>query len=267
MTPSAVKTLPPMRSRGFPALRALLMQGAAFPFSMLMYIVGAAGLHLSPWASLAFATLVQAVLAAVFSRGMAPWWPPIQFIFPPALIVVQSLRLPPLLFLGGFLLLLSLYWTAFRTQVPFYVSGRSARKRVMRLLPAGREISFADVGSGLGGMVLDLARRRPESRFTGVEIAPLPWLISWLRGLRARLLRRGRTRFVRHDYRRIDFGEHDVIFAYLSPAAMTELWEKARAEMRPGSLLLSYEFAIPGVTPDIVCRPSIRRPALYGWHM
>lgn len=256
-----------IRPRGFPALRALLMQGAALPFSVITYAAGTAVWHVSPPAATAFAALVQAALAAVFSRGLAPWWPPIQFFFPLAVAAAQTLRLPPLLFLVCFLLLLGLYWTAFRTQVPLYASGRSARKRVMRLLPAGREISFVDVGSGLGGMVLDLAGRRPESRFVGVEIAPLPWLISWLRGLHARLLGRGHGRFVRCDYRCIDFGEHDVVFAYLSPAAMPALWQKARAEMRPGTLLLSYEFAIPGVASDIVCRPSVRRPALYGWHM
>lgn len=256
-----------VRPRGFPALRALLIQCAALPFAALAYVAGTALLHVSPPAAMVFAVFAQAVLAAVFSRGLAPWWPAIQFFFPLAVAAAQTLRLPPLLFLACFLLLLSLYWTAFRTQVPFYASGRSARKRVMRLLPAGREISFVDVGSGLGGMVLDLAGRRPESRFVGIEIAPLPWLISWLRGLHARLLGRGHGRFVRCDYRRIDFGEHDVVFAYLSPAAMPALWEKARTEMRPGALLLSYEFAIPDVAPDIVCRPSARRPALYGWRM
>jgi hypothetical protein len=45
-------------------------------------------------------------------------------------------------------------------------------------------------------------------------------------------------------------------FAYLSPAAMLALWHKARAEMRPGTLLLSYEFHIPGTTPDLVIQPE-----------
>jgi len=256
-------------SSSFPALRALLIQCVAFPFAALAFIACvAAGLPVAVTGAAVIAAFVQgAVSAALSRRRLAPWWPPIQFLFPPALIAAQALHLPPLLFLAGFLLLLSLYWTAFRTQVPFYASGRKARKQVMRLLPAQREISFVDVGSGLGGMVLELAQRRPESSFTGVEIAPLPWAISWLRAVHARFRRGGRSRFIRRDYRRIDFAEHDVVFAYLSPAAMPALWEKARAEMRPGTLLLSYEFEIPGIAPDIVCHPFPRRPALYGWRM
>ena len=51
------------------------------------------------------------------------------------------------------------------------------------------------------------------------------------------------------DFRNLDFGKYDVIYAYLSPAAMPGLWEKASREMRPGSLLLSNSFEVPGVRP------------------
>jgi hypothetical protein len=46
-----------------------------------------------------------------------------------------------------------------------------------------------------------------------------------------------------------DLSCHDVVYAYLSPAPMSSLWEKARREMRPGSLLVSFRFMIPGVVP------------------
>jgi predicted O-methyltransferase YrrM len=87
-------------------------------------------------------------------------------------------------------------------------------------------------------------------------------LVSWLR---AHLL--GCGRFIRGDYMTLDFAHYDVVFAYLSPAAMEALWEKAHNEMRPGSLLLSYEFAIPGQMPDLVLEPMHTGCALYGWRM
>jgi hypothetical protein len=61
--------------------------------------------------------------------------------------------------------------------------------------------------------------------------------------------------------------DYDVVFAFLSPAAMPALWRKASAEMRPGTLLLSYEFSIPGTTPHIIDHPVENGPALYGWYM
>jgi SAM-dependent methyltransferase len=133
---------------------------------------------------------------------------------------------------------------------------------VAAVLPPDRPLLVIDIGSGLGGLVLDLARRRPESTFVGIELAPLPWLAS---ALRARLAGSS-ARFVRGDYEHLDLGDYDAVFAYLSPAAMDGLWRKASAEMRPGSLLLSYEFDIGAKPPDINIMPTGAGPALYGWH-
>ena len=49
------------------------------------------------------------------------------------------------------------------------------------------------------------------------------------------------------DLRQIDLSGYDFVYAYLSSAAMPGLWEQARRQMRPGSLLISNSFAVPGV--------------------
>jgi hypothetical protein len=94
-------------------------------------------------------------------------------------------------------------------------------------------------------------------------LAPLLWLVSWLR---ARIVH-SRARFIRGDYTHLDFAQYDVVFAYLSPAAMLALWEKSRAEMRPGSMLLSYEFSIPGISADVIVEtmPQSEGATLYAW--
>lgn len=155
----------------------------------------------------------------------------------------------------------ALYWSTYRTRVPFYPSRPAVWKAVAGLLPDRPDMRFIDIGSGIGGMVHYLARTRPSGQFTGIEIAPLPWLISRARGG----LRGSRGSFVRGDYNRLDFSEFDVVFAYLSPAAMDALWAKAVREMRPGSLLLSYEFQVTGVEPQIVLAPCEGGAQLYGW--
>lgn len=132
--------------------------------------------------------------------------------------------------------------------MPFYPSGPRVWDRVADLVPRDREVAFVDIGSGLGGLTLYLAQRFPASRFSGVEIAPLPWLVSVLRAGIAG----SAARFSRQDYHRLHFAQYDVVFAYLSPAAMSDLWHKACAEMRSGSLLISYEFPIPDVVPSMV---------------
>jgi len=209
--------------------------------------------------------LLHGVLAALMARvrRMAVWWWFILLVFPVAALGVARLHLPSWLFLAVFLFMLVLFWSTFRSQVPFYPSGLSAWNAVAECLPTDRPIRFMDIGSGLGGAVLELSRRRPDSTFIGIEIAPLPWAVSRVRAA----LAANRCRFVRGDYLRLDFADYDVIFAYLSPAAMLALWKKASAEMRPGSLLLSYEFHIPGAEPDIVMQPEEGGRVLHGWRM
>lgn len=246
-----------------PSIHALIIQCLSFLLLLGTHygLARLANVHLSVTA----AVLLQGAFAALLSlwRGLAPWWLPIQFFFPGALIAALSLDLPPVLFLAAFVLLLALYWTTFRTQVPFFPSGFAAWEAVAGLLPQGRAICFVDIGSGLGGLVLHLAAQRKDSTFTGIELAPLPWLIS---AMRARG-RRSRGRFKWGDYGALDLADYDVVFAYLSPAAMPALWEKAQSEMRPGTLLLSYEFPIPDVKSHIIMLPTAHGPALYGWRM
>ncbi|MFC5462183.1 SAM-dependent methyltransferase [Massilia niabensis] len=249
------------RLLSIPSVRALLCQVAAFALTLAsVYLLTRAGA--SP--SYLLAALLQGGFAALLTWRwrLASWWIAIAFLFPLALFGTSGLDLPPALFLGVFLFMLVLYWSTFRTQVPYYPSGKSAWAAVAAQLPQDRPIRVIDIGSGLGGLVLDLARRRPDAQVTGIELAPLPWLASWLRAC----ARASRARFILGDYEQLDFGSFDAVFAYLSPAAMTALWQKARREMRPGSMLMSYEFAIEGQPPTLsVCLQDTGR-TLYIWH-
>jgi hypothetical protein len=105
---------------------------------------------------------------------------------------------------------------------------------------------MVDLGAGLGGPLAFLARLRPAAQFLGIEGSPLVWFIAWLRtvGVRANC----RMRF--GNLWKIHLGDFQVVYAFLSPAPMPELWAKARREMQPGSLLISHTFQIPGILPE-----------------
>lgn len=248
---------------GAPAVQALIIQGVAFVLVLLLLMAGLG--ELTGIQTVPVAALLQGVMAAAITRWrrLAPWWLLIQLLFPPALIALHSLHLPPTLFLAAFVFLLVLYWSTFRTQVPFYPSRPVTWQAVAELLPPDRAIRFVDIGSGLGGLILNLARRRPDSVFIGIEIAPLPWLVSLLRAR----IGRSSGHFICGDYERLDLADFDVVFAYLSPAAMPALWDKARAEMHPGALLLSFEFPIPDIKPDSITKSDPDTPSLYAWRL
>jgi SAM-dependent methyltransferase len=242
-----------------PAVKAALIQLLALlPMLAIAWLLARSGMAIS----IAMIALLQGAVAALITckTSLAPWWRAIELLFPLALLGAHSLHLPPVIFLLLFVLLLGMYWSTFRTQVPFYPSTPSVWDAVAQLLPA-RPLRVIDIGSGLGGLVLELARRRPDAQFFGIELAPLPWLFSCLRAR----LSGSAARFVRGDYELLDFSGYDVVFAYLSPAAMEALWRKAEREMRPGSMLLSYEFLIRARDPDQVIAVAPSGQALYVW--
>jgi hypothetical protein len=184
-------------------------------------------------------------------------------LFPLAVWVLFSWHQPSEWYLLGFALSVSLYWTTFRTQVPFYPSRPVVWQQVSQLLPDGKPLRLLDIGSGLGDMPMHIAKSRPSSQVEGIEIALLPWLISVLR---AKFFRSG-VRFSLGDYRALNFADYDVIFAYLSPAAMLGLWDKAQLEMRSSSLLIRLVFDIPGGHPSRCVQAEQGSPALYVWEM
>jgi hypothetical protein len=258
-----------------PAVRALLIQCAAAPLTLaIVYLMASLRLPVDYWG----VAMAQGVVAALLTwrLGLAVWWRWIQLLFAPAVLATSALQLPPWLFLLVFLVLLGLYWSTFRTQVPYYPSTPAVWDAVRQALERERPLAGAperplrliDIGSGLGGLVLYLARARPDAECVGIELAPLPWLASWLR---ARLAgggggARNRATFLLGDYDKLDFAAFDMVFAYLSPAAMDALWRKAAAEMAPGAMLISYEFAIDARAPDRTIHATENGPALYIWY-
>lgn len=242
-------------------LQSLLIQCAAWLLALLLHT--AFSLQPSLW-QLVF---VQGGMAAAFSLAwrQPAWWPPLHFAFSPALLLALQFEVPAWLYLAAFLLLVLFYWSSFHTRVPLYLSDRKAWQAVTALLPDNQPFSFIDLGSGLGGVPFHLESRFPNGRFYGTEIAPAPWLISRLRAW----LKRSRVVFLRRDYAALNLADFDVVFAFLSPAAMPGLWQQAEAQMRSGSLFISLSFAVAdGRQPDrVVELADGARHTLYVWRM
>ncbi|OYZ69138.1 MAG: SAM-dependent methyltransferase, partial [Methylophilaceae bacterium 17-43-7] len=75
------------------------------------------------------------------------------------------------------------------------------------------------------------------------------------------------ARFILGNYEKLNFAEYDIVFAYLSPAAMSAIWQKASKEMRPGSMLISLEFDIPDAASPHIIQTGKSTPKLFVWRM
>ena len=194
--------------------------------------------------------LIQGGIAAfIGSRfGLASWWLPINLLFSPALVSTLSFGVASSWFLAAFVLLLLVYWSVFRSQVPLYLSSRKAWVAVAGLLPGKAGVRFLDLGAGLGGMLSYLDAQHPDGKFSGMEIAPLPFVLGWAR----KKATGGKYSLQWGDFWTQSLSDQDVVYAYLSPVPMARLWRKVCDEMPSGSRFISNTFPVPGVEPGSV---------------
>lgn len=218
---------------------------APAPASLLLHL--AAWLALLPLYALAWPlaglVLMEAGLAWLLSRrlGLPGWWQAINAAFFPLAWLTTRVDIHPLWFLAGFAVLALTSLGSLKTRVPLYLSSRRAVEEAAVLIPANARV--LDLGCGLGGWLAGLHRQRPDLQLAGVEMAPLNWLVS-------RLRLGGRAQVRLGSLWDVDLAGYDVVYAYLSPAPMAELWQKVTREMRPGSLFISNSFTVPGIAPE-----------------
>jgi SAM-dependent methyltransferase len=195
--------------------------------------------------------LVQATIAVAIAIVLRSprWWIPIHLFFCPAITLAIAINLPAWLYASLFLALLLIYWSAFRTQVPLFLSNRTTVHRLAAKLGNNAPLEVLDAGSGTGSFLRGLARLRPDWRISGLESAPAPF---WLSAILGRNLANMHVR--RGDIWTHSLGSYDLVYAFLSPVPMPTLWRKALKEMKAGSLLVSNSFQIPDVRPEFVIR-------------
>ncbi|MBT6608773.1 MAG: hypothetical protein HOB37_09965 [Rhodospirillaceae bacterium] len=115
---------------------------------------------------------------------------------------------------------------------------------------------FLDIGSGLVGLLMFVGRERPNMTVEGIESAPLPFAMAWLR---LKLTAGPNVRALYGDFWGHDLSDYDVVYAFLSPAPMAALFEKVKKEMKPGSMFISNSFAVPEVAPDEIIKVDDKR--------
>jgi hypothetical protein len=122
---------------------------------------------------------------------------------------------------------------------------------------------LVDMGCG-DGRVLRKARDHYGVKAIGYELNLLAYL-------KAKLLCLG-LKDVAVKWRNfwtIDLSDADVVFCYLFPDVMRDLAAKLKSELRPGTVVVSCNFDLPGFTPDRVLRPgnSLHNDPIYVYRL
>ena len=103
-----------------------------------------------------------------------------------------------------------------------------------------------DLGSGDGRLPI-IAAQKYGARGVGIEIDPRLVEISWRIANEAEVA--NRVSFIVGDLFEADLSKATVVTMYLSPSIMKILEPRLRA-LKPGTRIVSHQFAMPGWTPD-----------------
>jgi len=240
-----------MRQLALQCAAAFAVLSLAWPYFLLRNEV-------LPWPETALAIGGLALLAASLTR-QPWWWRLIHAMFAPMAWFIAELSIPPGWFLVAFVVMLLVYRGAITAQVPLYFSNHETANALAGLFKDKADIRFVDLGAGIGSVLYPLALTLPKARLTGIENAPATWLAGRIRtaGLRNCTWRWG-------DLWRTELAEYNVVYAFLSPAPMSRLWEKVQREMPPGSFFISNSFAVPGVeASSVIDVDDARKTRLY----
>ncbi|MDD4995697.1 MAG: class I SAM-dependent methyltransferase [Patescibacteria group bacterium] len=145
-----------------------------------------------------------------------------------------------------FFLSLGLFWTMVVfisnfMSAPWVPLTTAKVRRMLEIAEVKPNEVVMDLGSGDARVLIEAAKKF-QARGVGIELNPfLAWLSRldlWIRGLG------GRVKIKRGNMYKADFGQADVITAYLMPKAMVRLEEKIEKEVKPGARVVCCAFPL-----------------------
>lgn len=187
------------------------------------------------------------------------WWITIHLLFLPLVFIFFTLTIPAWWYLAIVVVMTLIFWGTIRGDVPLFLSSKEVAEVVTVFLGQEKANRFADLGAGVGSVAIPVATELPNLKVEAWERAPLPFLMSWWRGKNLE-----NYNALRENFFNANFGNYDVIFAFLSPAVMPEVSEKIQREMKSGALFISSSFPAPNWQPESILHLSdFRKTVLY----
>ena len=163
------------------------------------------------------------------------------------------------LFAAAWLLLSVLQVPARTPDIHFTPTRHEIADAMLKLAGVGPDDVVYDLGSGDGRIPI-IAAQKYGARGVGIEIDPRLVERSWENANQGEVA--NRVSFVVGDLFEADLSTATVIAVYLSPSIMKILEPKFRA-LKPGTRIVSHQFAMPGWKPDK--RITIDQAAVFLW--
>jgi hypothetical protein len=151
---------------------------------------------------------------------------------------------------AGYFLVIFIFDLLLRGFSPFFSSRPWVVEQILRelTLPPGEPVIIA-LSSGRSGFLRALEiRYQKRGTLIGVEVKLFPYVVAKVQSW----LRRSRIKVLRQPIYRVNVKEAELIYCHLYPPDMEGLGKKLKFECRPGAMVVSTGFNIPGLQPKKV---------------
>lgn len=162
-----------------------------------------------------------------------------------------------LLFLGLFFFSADFFYRdVIRKGAPFVPIPKKALVYLRDAIKLSNRSVVYDLGSGDARILTSLYHIFPEARFVGVEYSFLAYLLARFRTF---WIPKERIRLIRKDFFRMPITEATHVFVYLLPSNLVRLMPKLAAELKKGTLVVSFDFPLPGRIPKRIIETPFSR--------
>jgi SAM-dependent methyltransferase len=130
--------------------------------------------------------------------------------------------------------------------LPWIPTHRTRIRKALELTNVRPGEVLYDLGAG-DGRVLVLAAREYGVRAVGIELDPAHCVLIWLRALFSGVLERVSIQW--GNFFKINLGEADVVYAYLTPSHAARLKPQLEKQLRPGARVATISADMEGWEP------------------
>ncbi len=136
--------------------------------------------------------------------------------------------------------------------IPFIVTPDYKLEQLLDNLTLAAWDTFIDIGCGDGKVLETVERKFPGVLVIGYELSQEPFLLA-----EKRKKEKGLSYTLHHtDFFDADIAHATVFYSYMISYMMDRIWKKVSNECRPGTLLYSSSFSIPGTEPTKILEVS-----------
>ena len=145
------------------------------------------------------------------------------------------------------------FYTLLKVKVPYVATPKWAIETIIRQIPFKEGMVFYELGAGDARVSVALKKHFPRLQATAFELAWWPYFNAKHKIKNSRL----GIDLKRENFYNLKLSEADIIFCFLIDSVMPRLEKKLLAELKPGSLVISYGFKFPNWPPkEVISNPD-----------